>query len=175
MVWFFGDPEVLDVLEQPPHVEYRTPDSANILRHTFDLLVTLRSGTRIFVQVKPAELASTLAFQNLMKRIASQVPKRRADSVMIFTDRCPDPVEVDNRAFLVSVRRDPPTDLDARVAQLVSSLSGSVPIAWIVDTIGDGAAFRAAARLIDAGVLAPATSGRITPDLPVKFVNTVNG
>jgi hypothetical protein len=165
MKFYFAQSDFVSLIEQPEFVGYVNANGME-KRHTFDLLVTMKSTERFFVQVKP-ELFVSESFIAEMSLIASQ-NGHRADWVEIFTDRNPHPNEIYNAELVMSVRRDPPSTLDGRILELLADTFGAVRISWIVGTFADGAAFRAVVRLIDAGFLELVAPGRITPQSLVK-------
>lgn len=95
-------PDVADVAEQPPRVTWR--DGSGVVRHhTFDFLVTLRSGERVAVAVKPAARVISSGVRVALAEIAAQIDPAFAARIVLVTDRGIDPVEVRN-AMGVDVR-----------------------------------------------------------------------
>ncbi|ATQ57211.1 TnsA endonuclease N-terminal domain-containing protein [Paracoccus yeei] len=92
-------PDVADVAEQPPRVTWR--DGSGVVRHhTFDFLVTLRSGERVAVAVKPAARVISSGVRVALAEIAAQIDPAFAARILLVTDRDIDPVEVRNATLL---------------------------------------------------------------------------
>lgn len=94
-------PDVADVAEQPPRVTWR--DGSGVVRHhTFDFLVTLRSGERVAVAVKPVARVISSGVRVALAEIAAQIDPAFAARIVLVTDRDIDPVEVRNATLLTS-------------------------------------------------------------------------
>ncbi|WP_255571785.1 Tn7 transposase TnsA N-terminal domain-containing protein [Celeribacter sp. PS-C1] len=78
--------DLFDIWEQPTEIRYRKPNG-RIGHHIFDFLITLMSGERIAVAIKPLERVWQRNFERELECIASHMPKTFADSLMLITDR----------------------------------------------------------------------------------------
>jgi predicted Zn-dependent protease len=148
------DPNVVDVWEQPPAVAYIDLDGVR-REHTFDMLVTLRNGTKYAIAVKPAEIAKKHDLKAKLTHIAAQVPRNFADFVDFFTEEKGLTRDAVHDALLIhSVRRNASRDADETLKAIVATLSGTVSVRMLVAASGlEGQGFRAVVRLIDEGTL----------------------
>lgn len=78
-------PDVHDILEQPPAIRYRRADGSTA-SHVFDFLVTLTSGERIAVAIKPAERVIQRDFITELRHVAAATPKHFANRIKLVTD-----------------------------------------------------------------------------------------
>lgn len=92
-------PDVHDILEQPPAVHYRRGDGCNAT-HVFDFLVTLVSGERIAIAVKPADRVVWRDFITELRHVAAATPKHFAHRVKLITDE-----QLDRRAAAAAARQ----------------------------------------------------------------------
>lgn len=77
--------DVHDILDQPPAIRYRRADGS-FATHVFDFLVTLASGERIAVAIKPMDRVVRRDFITDLSHIASAVPKHFAHRIKLVTD-----------------------------------------------------------------------------------------
>ncbi|WP_081791490.1 TnsA endonuclease N-terminal domain-containing protein [Paracoccus yeei] len=155
--------DVADVAEQPPRVAWR--DGSGVVRHhTFDFLVTLRSGERVAVAVKPAARVISSGVRVALAEIAAQIDPAFAARIVLVTDRDTDPVEVRNATLLNRLGPVCPDAL-AAVTSVVRTMGGASPIGAIAKASGAGCAgARAVLSLVRDGALAPHGRSPITPD-----------
>lgn len=92
-------PDIHDILEQPPAIRYRRADGG-IANHVFDFLVTLTSGERIAVAIKPAHRVIRRDFITELRHIAAAMPKQFAHRVKLVTDE-----QLDRRAAAEAARQ----------------------------------------------------------------------
>lgn len=92
-------PDVDDILEQPPAIRYRRADGSTA-SHIFDFLVTLTSGERIAVAIKPAERVIQRDFITELRHIAAATPKHFANRIKLVTDE-----QLDRRAAAEAARQ----------------------------------------------------------------------
>ena len=158
-------PSVAQIIDQPPAVTY-TDDAGIARRHTFDFLVYLTDGTRIYVAVKPAEKVERSGIRRTVELIAQQLPPAIADRIVIVTDTDFTRVDRYNAQQAFECLRFPISADDDLIERMTSTLLGSVKIADLVSASGlGGTGFRAVVRCIATGMLVPVTlQFRITPD-----------
>ena len=155
---FLADRDIVDVLEQPPTVTYLDEDGESH-RHTFDFLLTRRSGERILVAIKPEARARATNLRALLRRIAAYVPKAMADKVKLITDADLGRDRVHDAKLIWAARRTPDPEADVAVAVCTSDLTGAITIQDLVARTGlAGRAFLATVRAI--------ANGRLTADAP---------
>jgi len=155
---FLADRDIVDVLEQPPAVTYLDEDGKSH-RHTFDFLLTRRSGERILVAIKPEARARATNLGALLHRIAAYVPKAMAHKVKLITDVDLGPDRVHDAKLIWAARRTPDPEADDAVTVCTSDLTGAITIKDLVTRTGlGGRAFLAAVRAI--------ANGRLTADAP---------
>ncbi|SIT06010.1 TnsA endonuclease N-terminal domain-containing protein [Paracoccus saliphilus] len=156
-------PDVVDIWDQPPPVEYRAAEGRR-KPHTFDFLITLADGRRIAIAVKPAAIVERHGFRETLKRIRAATPLNFADEVVLITEQRYCPSAARNAQKLHDFRRTPDPEADRIIAELTRDMSGPTPIADLVRRSGlGGRAFRAAFRAIFAGILRAVDSGDILP------------
>lgn len=78
-------PDVVDIWEQPPRLRY-TDLKGETAYHTFDFLITLTSGRKVALAVKPSREAQKSGFRAQVSHIAAQIPVGFADAVWLVTD-----------------------------------------------------------------------------------------
>ncbi len=156
-----ADPDVVDIQEQPPAIGYVEADGTPV-RYTWDALVTLRSGTRILVAIKPEKIAQKTGLREQVQRFAAQTPRSVADKAVLITgEKLPRDL-VHDAMLIHSVRRDPDRSADVTVQAFVAGLAGTVAVSTIVAATGLGAlAFRATVRLVADGTLAVVGGNRL--------------
>lgn len=141
--------DIINIVEQPPAVDYFDEDVQKWRRHTFDFLVHRTDGARIALAVRVEDRIKDLEY--IVKTIAGQVIGF-ADFYGIVTDAdLPDNM-VTNSQLILSARTDIDRSADDKVRAIVKTLNGTTTIGAIVAASGlQGDAFRAMVRLIDAG------------------------
>jgi hypothetical protein len=150
---FLADRDIVDVSEQPPAVTYLDGDGEPH-RHTFDFLLTRRSGERILVAIKPEARAQAKNFRAQLRQIAAYVPKAIAQKVKLITDADLGRDRVHDAKLIWAARRTPDPEADAAVAVCYSDLTGAITVGDLVarsDLKGRG--FMAVVRAIANGGL----------------------
>lgn len=92
-------PDVHNIQEQPPAIPYRRADGSTA-SHVFDFLVTLTSGERIAVAIKPTDRVIRRDFITELRHIAAAMPKHFAHRVKLVTDE-----QLDRRAAAAAARQ----------------------------------------------------------------------
>ncbi|MEH3119789.1 MAG: hypothetical protein PGN25_19955 [Methylorubrum populi] len=163
-------PDCARLFEQPAPVPYR--DLEGIMRrHTFDLLLVLKSGRRIAVAVKPKAIAEKHGLKALVTLIARQMDPAFANGALLMTDAMMPREDVQNGGLIHDARRLPDPELDARVRAVAEGLNGASTIACIVRAAGlegHDQGFYTVARAIGDGILVPTRSGLIDPEMTVR-------
>ncbi|MBN7806462.1 TnsA endonuclease N-terminal domain-containing protein [Agrobacterium rosae] len=156
-------PDIHDVWDQPPAIEYRNAKGA-LKRHTFDYLITLTDGRKLAIAVKPATRADRLRFREELVLIKAAAPLGFADDVVLVTERLFTRSAANNAARLHEFRRTPDPDADGVVRRLVADHTGEMSITDLVMTSGlEGRGYRAAFRAIYDGFLDADKNVEITP------------
>lgn len=156
-------PDVVDIWDQPPPVFYHDANGRK-RSHTFDFLITLTSGKRIAIAVKPDAIAERQGFRETLQRLRAATPLSFASEIVLITERSYCPSAARNAQKLHDFRRTPDPEADGSIETLVQSLSGPTTIAELVEASGlGGRAFRAAFKAIYAGVLRALEPGDILP------------
>ena len=78
-----ASPQVVRYREQPTTITY--PDEGRVRRYTPDLEVTLQSGARIWVEVKPAVFLAREDIQHKLQCVAAHL-KRSGQAFVVLTD-----------------------------------------------------------------------------------------
>ncbi len=164
VIWILSTmPDVVEIIDQPPAVTY--VDAAGILRtHTFDFLVIMADGRRLFLMVKPAAKADKA--RALARTIANQLPPGIANSIHVVTDADFSRIDRHNAQLMFECARFPVRAHDAVIDSLTIAMTGAVKVSELVSVsrLG-GAGFRAVMRALAGGILSPANPGaRITTD-----------
>jgi hypothetical protein len=163
-------PDCARLFEQPAPVPYR--DLEGIMRrHTFDLLLVLKSGCRIAVAVKPKAIAEKHGLKALFTLIARQMDPAFANGALLMTDAMMSREDVQNGGLIHDARRLPDPELDARVRAVVEGLNGASTIACIVRAAGledHDQGFYTVARTIGDGILVPTRRGLIDLNMTVR-------
>lgn len=153
--------DVVDVQEQPAAVSY-VDDAGQRHQHTFDFRATMRDGRRVFVEVKPEDIAERIGLNGLLRTIASQVPQGVADRVVHLGERVLTRDAVHDARLIRVVRRDRHRPAETAVAAIVDGMAGRMTVAEIVRVSGLGAqAFRSVVRAVDDGRLRVVCGRRI--------------
>lgn len=159
-------PDVIEIVEQPKAVVYIDQDGKEA-KHTFDFKVRYVGDHVDMLAYRPAEKLADGRFERRMRLLASQLSQWKANEVAIVTEADAENTDVFNARLTQACRRDPPSDIDGIVSEIVNGLLGAVPIALIVERAGTGSAFRSVVRCMAAGTLLPSMRARITPALKV--------
>lgn len=163
-------PDCVRLFEQPAPVPYQDYEGIS-RKHTFDLLLVLKSGRRIAVAVKPKAIAEKHGLKTLVSLIARQMDPAFADGALLITDAMMPRVDVQNAGMIHDARRLPDPALDARVRAVAEGLNGASTIACIVRAAGlegHDQGFYTVARAIGDGVLVPTRRGLIDPGMTVR-------
>ncbi len=145
--------DVVQIEDQPTAVIYLDEDGIE-RRHTFDFRLTMKSGERIAIAVKPAIKAEKYDLRAKLCHIADQIDRSFADSVCLVSDHHLDRISVHNATIMKAVCSEPRNAADDALEAFVPSMSNPRSIASIVETTGLGsAAFRSIVRLIAVGRL----------------------
>lgn len=161
---FVAHRDIADVEEQPAAVRF-TDHNGVPSKHTFDFRLTLITGRRLAVQIKPAKFEAK--WRPIVQLIARQMPRRFADAAVLLTEKNLHPDLVHNAMLIHAVRRDPPGSHDEQMRELAGRLKGRARIGDLVEHSGlAGRGFRAVVRLIADGKLDIA-GGRIGYDTQV--------
>jgi hypothetical protein len=143
-----ADPDVVEIEEQPPAVEYVGLDGRK-KRKTFDFRVTRADGARVAVEVKPAAIAERTGLLDELRCLAKTMPRAFADSISLVTDDDIDPIALKNAGVMGRYCRNADFEADDRTGALVACLTGTVAIEDIVKAVGLGhRGFGAVVRLI---------------------------
>ncbi|SEO46441.1 TnsA endonuclease N terminal [Methylobacterium sp. UNC300MFChir4.1] len=145
---FDADPDIVDILEQPPAVAF-FDELGQQRHHTFDFRLIHRSGQSTFIAVKPHARVEAKNFLEHLKRIAAYVPRSLAQRVVLVTERSLGHMRVRDAKLIWSVRRHDDPEADAAVANVVADLNGAMTIADLVAKTGlQARAFSAVVRAI---------------------------
>ena len=158
---------------------------ANLDRHhIFDVLVTLRDGTRLACTVKPARRTTKRMkhqmpgedFLSHMQMIAGWVRKPGfAGNTRILTDEDLDPVELHN-ARIVAAVREPDPEVERIAASVIATMQGGItPRDLTIQTDLQERGYCALFSLVRLGELLPAKGMKITPKTIVYRKGTVSG
>lgn len=161
-----ADRSIVDLQEQV-RFPYGAPDERV---HVFDVVATLRTGSRIAYTIKPEVRLRSGRFLAEMQTVAWWVGKKRfADDVRLLTDADLDEVDLHNARIIAAVR-DPDPEADAVARKGVAGIAGAMTLRELTIATGlDGArGYRALLRLVREGHLEPARRERLTPQTLVQ-------
>ncbi|MDA9509424.1 hypothetical protein XI09_33270 [Bradyrhizobium sp. CCBAU 11386] len=165
MFLFAIRPDVAEIIDQPASVSFIDRDG-KLRRHTFDFLIILAGGLKIFIAVKPEKRVAQSGIRQTISLIAEQLAPGIADQIALITDRDFTRADRFNAQQAFECARFPIPEHDDLIDRMTENMIGSAKIADLVDTSGlGGMGFRAVVRLLARRVLAPTQpSRRITPD-----------
>lgn len=139
-------------------------------RHWFDMLVTMQTGERVAVTVKPTDRLASGRFIEEMQTIAWWVQKKKfASSVRLLTEQDIDPIALYN-ANLKAAARDVDPEARAAAREVAKDLRGAVSIKTLTDQIGlKERGYRALLQLVAKDELRPICFERVTPATLVEW------
>ncbi|MEN8832036.1 hypothetical protein [Pacificibacter sp.] len=161
-----ADPNVKSIREQ---VKMEWSDAGKMRNHYFDFVVTMHSGQKAALIVKPAKRARSEKFLWETREIAAQVARTGfAEETRVLTEDCVDPVTLSNARLFRSVC-DADVHADEMANALIKGLVGAAPIFELTARLELGArGFRAMVRLISTGRLELLHHEVISPETLVK-------
>lgn len=161
--------DVEEVREQPDPVKYIDAEG-KIREHTFDFLVTLKSGTRIAIAVKPEEKVASSGIEDILARIRKANPTHLADHFILRTSRDITREAAYNARLIRHARKVASRDDILAVMKVATTLKGAAPIRDLVAAAGadEGYGFMAVICLIADGLLGLAKPGRISLTVRVR-------
>ncbi len=150
---FLADRCIVKVEDQPPAIDYVDHDGV-FHRHTFDFKLTLASGKRVAVIVKPSRRADRLDFKLQTSCIARDTPRDFADKVILLTEHEITERRVADAEFILAARRIVDPEADHAVDVIIPTLNGAIALGDFGTITGlAGRAIGAAVRAIDSGRL----------------------
>jgi hypothetical protein len=137
MLAYSAHPDVVEVREQPPAVEY-VDDDGEVHEHTFDLAVTCADGRRIAVFAKPAAKVARRGSERQVELLAAQTPRAFADEIKLLTED--DLTEVDrfNAAVIRRARQRPDPADDEVIQPIIDALCDPITIGQLMQAVGIG-------------------------------------
>lgn len=79
-------PDIHDIIEQPDPIHYRRGGDGPVRKHIFDYVLTLKTGERIAVALKPARRVEKSGFKDELQHIAAVVSKTFAHRILLVTE-----------------------------------------------------------------------------------------
>ena len=163
--------DVVSVEEQLPPIPY-VDEWGKERKHYIDFRVTLRSGERIAIAVKPEALVRRRGFRRTLRYIAAAMPKSVADRIDLITDKMIPPELRSFVAAVESARADAvhrPAQAahdDAAAKKVIATMAGAWTIDHLLRAIGlpDGRSFRAMVRAMAQGQLTIPDGYRLAED-----------
>ncbi len=129
-------PDFLDIEEQLEKIMVRKTGTV-ATPYWFDYRLTLTSGRRIAISVKPERKAQTLTYQRTIEAVRAVAVPEIADQVNTITERNIDPTHLAN-CKLFHAARFPDEALDDRVTEALNQLDQPMPICMALDQAGIG-------------------------------------
>ncbi len=161
---FVVDPEVVDIWDQPPAIEYKL--HGDVYRHTFDFLIVRQNGERTAIAVKPeAKLRSFIRarkknttgrvdFLTSISEMAKQLPREFADGIDVFTENNFSHHHRIGFQKILSAAIDTPNQADAAVAEFARTMRDPIAVRDLIAVTGTSSlGFHAIARAIFIGTL----------------------
>jgi hypothetical protein len=161
---FVVDPDVVDIWDQPPAIEYRI--KGRVRRHTFDFLVVRRNGERIAIAVKPEaklrspmralrkDATSQVDFLTSISEMAKQMPREFAHGIDVFTENNFSHHHRIGFQKILSAAIDAPNHADAAVDEFACSMRAPVHVPDLIALTGTSSlGFHAIARAVFNGTL----------------------
>lgn len=167
--------DIITVEEQIPPFTY-TDERGKTRQHYLDFRVTLASGERIGIAVKPEAVARRREFRQTLRLIARAMPKSVADRIDLITDKMIPPELRSFVAAVESARADQqhrPAQTaadDAAATKVIATMAGAWTLGHLQRAIGlpDGRGFRAVVRAIASGMLSMPDGFRLADDEYVR-------
>ncbi|MCQ0090248.1 TnsA endonuclease N-terminal domain-containing protein [Roseovarius sp. M141] len=158
-----AQPDLVDLHEQAFTIQFIDP-SGRKRNHTIDFLATFADGRKVAVVVKNTAEARKQRFQDNFARITAAIPRHLADEVILVTDRSFSSTQLRNASKLHHFRMFPDPEADEVLTAALRGLSKPTTILEIGLITGlAGRAYRAAFRLIFAGIAHTTETGVISP------------
>lgn len=159
---------VADMVEQPSAIDYFDADGRR-RRKVIDQVYTLKDGTRIAAEIKPAERARAQNLEEKLGYVAAAMPDDFADYLVLITEENYDQWEALNARRLFAYRREDDPEAAAIIAELAAEIDLPVTIRELIAraAIG-GRAWPEIFKAIYAGVLRPIQDGVIDLDMLVE-------
>ncbi|RVP99651.1 TnsA endonuclease N-terminal domain-containing protein [Sinorhizobium meliloti] len=100
-----ADAEVVAIQDQPPAVRYRLPGETKYHLHTFDFLVTYRSGKRVYYECKAADQVEKENIEQIVDTIELHYLNGTADEAYVIDDDMVLPDMAENAEDIVEARK----------------------------------------------------------------------
>lgn len=143
-----ADPNVVRVTTQPEPLHF-VDEAGKRFKHTFDIEAELRSGERKLVEVKPSSRVVKYGWKDWIDQVSPQVPRSRADSVLLVTELDLPMWLVKNASLILSARSDAPRAVERDIENFAINAGTALTIRQLTMPFGGpGAVMRAAVRLI---------------------------
>ncbi|MFS4581100.1 hypothetical protein [Phaeobacter sp. C3_T13_0] len=91
--------DIHHIWDQPPAIQFVGADGRPA-KHVFDFLITLSSGKKIAIAIKPMNRVLSRNFMSELEHVTRSVPKQFADRVLLITDK-----QIDRRKAAVAARK----------------------------------------------------------------------
>lgn len=152
--------EVAHIQDQPPAVSFVARDGRT-RKHVFDFLLTMVSGRKVAIAVKPSARLASGKLQDVVRRIAaSDSGKRFADEFRILTEREITRSRAENARLILRARLLRNEEDVRRLARHASSHIGPVRVAELLAAYQPfGRGFNALVNLVDEGVVKLVSKG----------------
>lgn len=148
MLVLMADPDVKRVTAQPEPLNF-VDETGKRFKHTFDAEAELRSGERKLVEVKPSSRVAKYGWREWIDHVSPQVPRSRADSVLLVTELDLPMWLVKNASLILSARTDAPRAVERDIEDFAIRAGTALTIRQLTTPFGGpGAVMRAAVRLI---------------------------
>ncbi|WP_339696186.1 hypothetical protein [Celeribacter baekdonensis] len=159
---------VADMVEQPSAIDYVDADGRR-RRKVIDQVYTLKDGTRIAAEIKPAERARAQNLEEKLGYVAAAMPDDFADYLVLITEENYDQWEALNARRLLAYRREDDPEAAAIITELAVEIDLPVTIRELISkaAIG-GRAWPEIFKAIYAGILRPIQDGIIDLDFLVE-------
>ncbi|MDP4032014.1 MAG: TnsA endonuclease N-terminal domain-containing protein [Pseudorhodobacter sp.] len=135
LLTFLARRDLVDIWDQPPAIPYRA-ETGSIRHHTPDFLVTLQTGLRLAIAVKPLAAVERLGFRNELAHVRRATSPAYADELVLVTDADLNDADVRNAELLHIARQR--LDADARqvIRRILADLRREQTFASIVAQSG---------------------------------------
>ncbi|MEP5760627.1 MAG: hypothetical protein ABJ327_15205 [Litoreibacter sp.] len=155
------DPDIAQVHEQFGPVPF-IDDDGKPANHYIDLLITQKNGRKIAVAVKPTQRLKSGRFMRELEALSKTMPDGIADELRLVTELCIPRAEAFNAIMYQRFALCPDPDVDARLLDVLSSVSGDISICDLAAQCrAGGRAFRVVVRGLFEGKLRKLSPGRI--------------
>jgi hypothetical protein len=155
------DPNVAQVNEQVGPIPFKD-ENGFPANHFIDLLITMKTGRRIAVAVKPTGRIESGRFMRELIQLRDTMPDEIADELRLVTERSFSRSDAVNAEMYLRFSLTPDIEVDARLSDFLNDRTEAMPISKICQSLGAGGrGFRCVVRALFESRLRKLSPGKI--------------